>query len=369
MDDLQQAMLAALHRAFNQHIGDEIDAQRAPRTLRIALAETEGPAWSGDALALMRPAPSGSSDAQWAAALRLDATSSASSPARTGKGPQPLPVRAPAGLAFGYPQVREYAAELLTTLAKTLPETDRVVLTLPGISHGLDEGACLEHLLLGLVDALAVQPAPPAVRELVLLESNDARRQLIENKLDQLLTREAGSTGGMKKSRSWPLVYYAAADDAHRCPSPFEQHLTYMETLTAFVAMPFKPEMRDVFQYGIQGPALKAKFKAERLDFEHFTGSVIEQIKDRIQRAHLVIADMTEANANVFLEIGYAWGKGRPTVLLCRKATDDTETRPPFDVATESRIEYTDIGHLDKELTEKLQALYPKLRQRMVGPD
>jgi hypothetical protein len=369
VDELQKALRAALQRAFDRRTGDEVDAQRSARLLRIAVDAADAPAWQGDAVALMQPAPPASSDARWAAAFGLDAADPAPAPVLPRASARPLPVKASPPTAFGYPQVREYAAALLAALAAAIPTAGRVALALPGAAHGLDEGACIEHLLLGLVDTLAAQPARPALRELVLLESNDARRALMADKLAQLLGRDAAPAGWVAQPQSWPMMYFPAADAAQRMPAPFEQQLTYKDTLTAFVAMPFATEMLDVFQYGIQGPALRSKFKAERLDFEHFTGSIVDQIKDRIQRAHLVIADMTGANPNVFLEIGYAWGKGRPTLLLWRKAPAGAPPRPPFDVAGDSRIEYGSIGELDKALTEKLQALYLELRKHAMGPD
>ncbi len=49
-------------------------------------------------------------------------------------------------------------------------------------------------------------------------------------------------------------------------------------------------------------------------------GDVLEQVKKKIEEtASVVIAVLTEANQNVYLEIGYAWGKGRPTILLVKK--------------------------------------------------
>jgi hypothetical protein len=367
MNDLDQALRTALQLAFDHlRTDDEINAHRTARVLRIAIDAADAPAWVGDAVAMMYPAPIESSDARWATALGLDSAGALQLRASP-SGWRPLPVPTTAGSAFGYVQVHEYAEALLAELSASLPTSARVALALPGVAHGLDEGTCVEHLLLGLVDELAVRPKPPALNELVLLEPNDKRRELIAEKLNELLGHDAAPAGWVARPNSWPLVYFAVAGGAQRPPAPFEQHLTYKDTLTAFVAMPFMEEMLDVFQYGIQGPAVKSKFKAERLDLEHFTGPVVEQIKERIERAHLVIADMTGANANVFLEIGYAWGKNRPTVLLWRKSPDGKETRPPFDVASDSRIEYTTIGHLDSQLTAKLRALYPELHRLAIG--
>ena len=70
--------------------------------------------------------------------------------------------------------------------------------------------------------------------------------------------------------------------------------------------MPFAEEYGDRFQYGIQGPANAAGYLCERADLASFTGDVIAWVKDRIGSAALVIADLTAANPNVYLEVGYA---------------------------------------------------------------
>ncbi|MGH8454020.1 MAG: hypothetical protein ACRESW_05665, partial [Nevskiales bacterium] len=236
MDDLQQARRAALQRAFDQRSSEEADAQRGMRALRIALDAAEAPAWPGEVVALMQPAPAASREARWAMDFRL----AASGAAPAGTGPRSLIVVA-VGPVFGYPQVREYAVDLLAELAASQPAAGRLALALPGLAHGLDEGASLEHLLLGLVDALAAQATPPALRELVLLEPDDARRRMMAEKLGQLLGPDAAPLppGWVARPQSWPLVYFPVVAGAQRLPAPFEQHLTYQDTLTAFVAMPF----------------------------------------------------------------------------------------------------------------------------------
>ena len=68
--------------------------------------------------------------------------------------------------------------------------------------------------------------------------------------------------------------------------------------------------------------------------------------------ARLVVADLSTANANVYLEVGYAWGKGIPTVLLA-KDSDDLK----FDVKTQRCIAYKSIKHLEESLASELKAL------------
>jgi hypothetical protein len=119
-----------------------------------------------------------------------------------------------------------------------------------------------------------------------------------------------------------------------------------------FVAMPFAPEMEDVFYYGIQSPVRQLGYICERVDQEAFTGGILEQVKMRIENAEMVIADLTGANANVYLEVGYAWGKDRPTVLLANKKD---ELR--FDVRGQRCLRYQSIKDLENQLTTELKSL------------
>ena len=114
-----------------------------------------------------------------------------------------------------------------------------------------------------------------------------------------------------------------------------------------FVAMPFNKELQDVYVFGIQGPVNAAGYLCERMDMVSFTGEILTRIESRIETAALVIADLTGANANVYLEVGYAWGRNRPTLLLAKKEEDLT-----FDVRGQRCIVYENIV----DLATKLQA-------------
>ena len=116
--------------------------------------------------------------------------------------------------------------------------------------------------------------------------------------------------------------------------------------------MPFSKDLEDVFIFGIQGPINKAGYLCERVDMLSFTGDILERIKSRIETAALVVADLTGANPNVYLEVGYAWGKNRPTLLLSRK-TDDLK----FDVRGQRCLVYDSIVDLSKKLQQDLAVL------------
>jgi hypothetical protein len=66
----------------------------------------------------------------------------------------------------------------------------------------------------------------------------------------------------------------------------------------------------------------------------------------------VVVADMSGSNPNVYLEVGYAWGKGVPTLLVAR---DGEELK--FDVKTHRCVYYKNISHLRKQLAELLPQL------------
>jgi hypothetical protein len=72
----------------------------------------------------------------------------------------------------------------------------------------------------------------------------------------------------------------------------------------------------------------------------------------RIESASLVIADLSGSNANVYLEVGYAWGKRRPTLLLARKGHE-----LGFDVRGQRCIIYENIVDLAKKLHDDLSKL------------
>ena len=81
----------------------------------------------------------------------------------------------------------------------------------------------------------------------------------------------------------------------------------------------------------------------------------MEWVKRRISSAKLVVADLTMANPNVYLEVGYAWGIGRPTILLIRDDVKDLK----FDVRGQRCLVYKGIKHLEETLARELSALFP----------
>jgi nucleoside 2-deoxyribosyltransferase len=90
----------------------------------------------------------------------------------------------------------------------------------------------------------------------------------------------------------------------------------------------------------------------ERIDEQAFTGDFLSRIRSRLRNGNGVLALLDGANPNVFLEIGFACGAGKPTVLIARK-----DASVPFDRQGQKCIRYTSIANLRTLLTTELGAL------------
>lgn len=96
---------------------------------------------------------------------------------------------------------------------------------------------------------------------------------------------------------------------------------------TCFVMMPFK-EPFGAYYSSIVCPAVaKASFEPLRGDSLFRPSPIMADIWKLIQDAKVLLADLTEKNANVFYELGLAHAVGKPVVLIA-ETMDDV----PFDL-------------------------------------
>ena len=94
-----------------------------------------------------------------------------------------------------------------------------------------------------------------------------------------------------------------------------------------FVMMPFGGWF-DRYYQDIYVPAIKdAGLEPVRADELFSTGSVMEQIWEQISKAKVLLADLTDKNANVFYELGLAHAAVKPVVFTSAKVED-----VPFDL-------------------------------------
>lgn len=238
---------------------------------------------------------------------------------------------------FGYPEIREFAITSLKVLADELPEVEQVSMTMHGVGYGLDEREAFLAQVGGLIEAFKLREMPKYLEKVTIVESDERRAA----RLTQLL------------QANLPGKYMAVTSRATRSVSSTPTMEAGVKTKPhVFVAMPFGEDMEDVYLFGIQGPAHAAGYLCERVDMSVFTGDILARIKSRIETASLVIADVTGANPNVYLEVGYAWGKDRPTLILVKIGEE-----LKYDISSQRCIRYKSINDLAKQLDMVLKGL------------
>jgi hypothetical protein len=116
-----------------------------------------------------------------------------------------------------------------------------------------------------------------------------------------------------------------------------------------FVLMPFRPELKPVYEDHIKKVAEELALTVTRGDDFFTARSIMEDIWDAICAAKIIIADCTGRNPNVFYELGIAHTVGKPVILITQ-ATDDV----PFDLRHIRFIHYEYTPRGMKEFEEKL---------------
>lgn len=249
---------------------------------------------------------------------------------------------------FTYSDVREFGSLALAAAATAVPAAREVAVTLHGVGFGLDEVESFEAEVAGIFDALERGEAPASLERVSIVEHNASRATLLQAHLASLLAAEPDGRAG--------LGYDSRAGSGQRDERLRRAGTDAARRPHALVAMPFDESFDDLFHYGISNAVRAAGLLCERIDRQAFTGDVMARLKRQIETAKLVVADITRANPNVSLEVGYAWGRDVPTVLLCHRESELT-----FDVQGQRCILYASIHDLEVKLAKELTMLLPEL--------
>lgn len=228
-----------------------------------------------------------------------------------------------------YPGVRTYARSALERAADIDERIAVVCTTSYGPEYGLDERESFLCIVGGFLDAMERHKALADLKRIEIVEDSVARMTRLHAILAQT---ELGVSGLFER-----LSSFGGASE---------------QKPKLFVAMPFAPELSDVWEIAIQEACQAAGIMCERLDNEAFTGDMLAEMKARVRGGCGVLGVLDNANPNVFLEIGFAWGTGKPTVLVAKKGA-----ALPFDIQGQKCLHYTSINNLRALLTTELKAL------------
>jgi hypothetical protein len=125
-----------------------------------------------------------------------------------------------------------------------------------------------------------------------------------------------------------------------------------------FVVMPFSEPYDTFYRAVIRKVAKQEQFDLVRVDEIRGPGNILEDIRRQIATAHVVVAEISSPNTNVFYEVGYAHALNKPVILLARRNEDQPL---PFDLRPYRVIFYDDtIGgkaEVERTLREHLRAV------------
>ena len=119
-----------------------------------------------------------------------------------------------------------------------------------------------------------------------------------------------------------------------------------------FVLMPFG-DMRDlqtIYHDHVKPVIERCGLRCERADDIYDVSGVMQSVWEGINKARIVIADLTERNANVFYELGIAHTLGKPVIMLSQSIDF-----VPFDLRHLRCIVYTYTPPGVKKLEQALE--------------
>jgi len=253
---------------------------------------------------------------------------------------------------IGYAQLREFGARSLTALAEAAPRTRHVAMTIHGPGFSRDERESFLSQFAGLRDAMQAGTLPPALQQITIVDRVADRVTRLRELLEETLV---GADYAVPFTAGWGyhLTIPDTAAPLESEPAALQSAGTTAEKPHAFVIMPLHAENEDFYTYGVQGAVHAHALLCEtNLNPDpQAADSALEIARARIDTARVVIVDLTAADALTCLQLGYAWGRGVPTLLLLKHnhAAPIPASAPP--------IVYNRIKDLESGLLQALDQL------------
>ena len=244
---------------------------------------------------------------------------------------------------FEYDEIKAFAHNAVALSLMQNPHAKTLGIAFHGVSAGLDELAAVSSLIQGLEDGF--RTARSNELTINIIESNASRAKRAQQFLESMNSFLQG----------------IPAETVPRPTNTKPPHSNFTRERAdqidhdnrLFCAMPFQATYLDHWDLAVQPAAHANDLIVERMDHASYTGDIMEEIKRRISRSKGVIAVLDGLNPNVFLEVGYAWAKDIPTILILHQ-----DSQVPFDVSGHKILRYNRLGELKNMLTREIQDLY-----------
>lgn len=256
--------------------------------------------------------------------------------------------------SFTYEEMEVFALSAIEKITAQGLLVQTLTTTVHGTGYGLDGGESLQRLVLGFREGLSKHNSP--VEKIIFLTLGERAERMLSAVLDSMYQEQIGDIGPDRSS-----LFPSAGADKPQAVTEEKPDLGSLpesslspDKRRVFVAMPFSEEFQNVYEFAIYPAVRNCGFICERVDQTPFTGDVLGRIRDGIESASLVIADLTEGRPNVYLEVGYAWGRGVPVIFVARK-----KAKLHFDVSTHKCIFYGRFTQFANELETLIRGIGP----------
>lgn len=260
--------------------------------------------------------------------------------------------------AFSYDEMQYFARRAVEVLAKLALPLNVVTTTVHGSGYGLDGGESLQRLIRGFEEGFSEAPSA-IIRKIVFVTLGERAKRTLASVLADMnlpartLTPTPKRIQDAAPQSSEPVKIDSGPESLHsESVEEPKQAGSAPDKKRVFVAMPYSDEFENVYEFGIYPAVRNCGFICEKVDKTHFTGDILFRIKQGIETASIVIADLTQARPNVYLEVGYAWGRGTRVIFLARKGED-----LHFDVSTHRCLYYGKFTQLAEDLEQLLRGL------------
>lgn len=114
-----------------------------------------------------------------------------------------------------------------------------------------------------------------------------------------------------------------------------------------FVIMAFTSDMDPIYE-GIKAAGDYQGLRVDRVKDVPGDYKITDRILEMIRRARLLVADLTHERPNVYFELGYARGEGKPVITTAREGT-----RLHFDVKDWTCTFYNDSRVIEEHLRKR----------------
>src|SRR5215831_559257 len=161
------------------------------------------------------------------------------------------------------------------------------------------------------------------------------------------------------KSEQYEQLNEVGSEPEHYAKAVIELSVQLLVPKNVFPVMSFKKKWRDVYRT-FDEVCKGHGFLADRIDETVSLDRINPRIEAGIAKSAFVVADLSEASLNVFFEVGYAKGCGKPVILTAEKGTE-----LPFDLADVPVLFWKNQEELRGGLNRLVESLKKTLNVRL----